>query len=219
MRNGNTLGLALLLGALGLTGCGVADDDFQAGNRLIVDGVTDVSGSTAPVFAAVEWTNDGGPDNDPATLDDNNPGFPDPEEEILAGGELRDDLGKVALRNQPRLGVSPGVDLHVYRVDVTYYDDNGASRFYAPRVTYWPTLRVPNDGTATLDVILVPVAMKQGGLRDAFLFGTSAEKAAARKWTAVVDVYARDLLNGDGVHAGGSITIQFINPLVEGAPK
>jgi hypothetical protein len=76
---------------------------------------------------------------------------------------------------------------------------------------------VPTKGTASIDVVLVPVEMKsaQNGLRSIFLYGTRAEQEAVRTWTVVLDVYARDLVNNRAVSAQGQASIQFINPMVE----
>ena len=217
MRRALIAVFALFVGAWGLSGCGTAGDDFQAGNRLLVTRVADAGGSTSPVFMAVEETDDSGPDGDPDTTDDNNPGFPDPGEEILT--PLGDDTGVVSLRNEPRPGVEEGVELVVFRVDLTYVDKFGRSHDFAPTRSEFPTVEVPSGGTADVNVTLVPVEMKENGLRDVFLFGTADEQEAVREWTVYVDVYARDALNDDTVHAGGSITVRFVNPLVEGVPE
>ncbi len=198
-----------------LASCG-AEDDFQAGNRLIIESVTDEGGAEGPIFNAVVKTDDSGKDGDPAVVDadgSQGDGFPDLGEEILE--TLHDDLGVITLRNEARLGVDPGVDLHPFRVDFTYRDANGQTRTFAPARSVFLTGLVPNDGTAELTAVLIPVDMKINGLQDIFLFGTPAEIAAVRQWTVIVDVYARDVRNQDVVHAQGLITVRFINPIVE----
>lgn len=202
-----------------VSGCG-SDDDFQAGNRLIVTKVADSAGSTAPVFMAVEETDDTGLDGKPNTGDQGeNDGRPDPGEAILT--PLEPDLGVVSLKNESRLGVDPGVDLQVYRVDVTYLDAFGNSRSFAPTQNYGVSVTVPNDGTVDLDTVLMPLGIKippaGGGLRDNFL--DPSQTASVSKMTAIVDVYAKDIRNNDKVHAQGSITLTFINPMVSQKPQ
>ena len=210
------LGLAVVLG-----GCGTADD-FEAGNRLVVAKIADTSGSTAPVFLAVEKTDDSGLDGDPDTNDEGeNDGFPDPSEKVEEGYELGPDLGVITVRNEARPGVKEGVPLVVYRVDITYLDATGASRAFAPSRTQWVNVEVDSGGSADIEVVLVPEDMKtrEGGLRHIFLFGTEEQKAAVRTMTAVVDVYARDVLNDDSVHAQGRIVLTFINPMESAKPE
>ncbi|GAB4267243.1 MAG: hypothetical protein Kow0092_20500 [Deferrisomatales bacterium] len=225
MRKLLILGLCAALGPLGLAGCG--GDDFQAGNRLTVVSITDESDNAVPVFRAVVETDDSGNDGDPGTVDpygSQGNFFPDlggggsPGETVLV--PLGNDLGKITLQNEARLGVDPGVDLELFRIDLTYFDANGASRTFAPPQSLSVTGVVPNDGTLDLDgVVLVPVEMKTAddGLQEIFLFGTSDEIEAVRQWTVVVDVYARDVRNDDTVHAQGQITVKFIDPMIEGA--
>ncbi|MBI5017423.1 MAG: hypothetical protein HZB55_18290 [Deltaproteobacteria bacterium] len=201
--------------ALPLVGCGVSDD-FQAGNRLVVTSLTDSNDHSVPIFNAVVKTDDSGKDGDPATVDtDGSQGdhFPDDGEKVLE--PLSDDLAKVGLKNVTRLGVDPGVPLTVYRVDVTYRDGNGKTRDFAPRKSYDVSFAIDPDGTGDLTFVIVPWDMKANGLEWYFLFGTSEELAVVRQWTAVVDVYARDQLNSDDVHAQGKMSIRFINPMVE----
>lgn len=217
----HTMRLALTLPALALlfAGCGAVDDDFQAGNRLIVTKVADSSGSTAPVFLAVEETDDSGPDGDPSTATDNNPGFPDEGEQVITA--LGPDMGVVALKNEPRLGVDPGVDLTVFEVVVTYRDAFGRAQAFAPQQFYYPTLLVPTGEAVDLDVLLVPEQMKkdEDGLRDVFLYGSEDDKAAVSTMTAIVDVYAKDALNNRTAHAQGRIPLTFINPLTSAQPQ
>lgn len=205
--------------ALPLVGCGVADD-FQAGNRLLITSLTDTNGNSVPVFNAVVKTDDSGTDGDPAVADTNgsqNDGFPDDGETILE--PLSDDLGKLSLSNEPRLGVDPGVPLTVYRVDVSYRDGADATRAFAPKKAYDVSLIIPSGETADLTFVLVPVEMKANGLQPIFLEGTDAQVEDVRQWEAIVDVYARDELNNDSVHDQARTSVRFINPMVESAPQ
>jgi hypothetical protein len=209
--------LAFALGALvwlGL-GCGIVGEEFEAGNQLKVTSVADRAGSNAPVFAAVEETDDSGVDGQAGTNDDGeDDGFPDPGETVV--NLLSIDTGVLSLENEPRLGVGEnGVELQVFRVDVTYFDANGAAQAFAPQRSLATTATVPNQGAVDLEFELVPLSMKlaTGGLRDIFLFGTAAQRAAVERMTAVVDVWAKDMRNNDTVHAQGQIAISFINPM------
>lgn len=196
-------------------GCGVADDDFQAGNRMTLTKIADTSGSTAPIFYAGEETDDSGADGQPGTDDPGeNNGKPDNGEAILT--KLSDDIGVLSLDNEPRLGVDPGVELRVYHVDVTYVDANGNSRDFAPTFRQDLNVSIPSGSSADVQIVLVPLQMKivQGGLRDLIVFGTEAEREAASTMTAFVDVYARDDRNNDSVLATGKVTLKFINPIV-----
>lgn len=196
-------------------GCGT--DDFQAGNRLLIETITDLDGSVALQFHAVEETDDSGADGLPATFDDGeNDGRPTPGEAILT--PLGPDKGVIRVSNEPRLGVDPGVPLRVFRVDVTYLDGAGLSQSFAPTLQHSVSVLVDDGQTEEFEVILVPLEMKTGGLRDLFLFGSDAEKRAAARWTATLDVYARDDRNKDTVHAQGAITLHFINPMVAQQP-
>ncbi|WP_025323252.1 hypothetical protein [Deferrisoma camini] len=215
MRTLHTALVVLAVVALGLGGCGSADD-FQAANLLTVERVVDSSGSTAPVFAAVEKTDDSGKDGELGT-DDEGEGDGIPNEPIAnVEARLSNDTGTITLRNETRPGVEEGRPLLVYRVDLTYVDKYGRSHSYAPTRSEFPSVEVPADATADVNVTLVPVEMKLNGLRDAILFETDpTEREAVRQWTVYVDVYAKDVLNDDDVHARGSITVRFINPIVE----
>jgi hypothetical protein len=217
----------ILLSALGIAltswGCGSGiEPGFDAGNRLTVQTITDAKGLSVPIFNALEKTDDSGTDGvlnpeapDPDGTEGN--GLPDPGETVLV--PLSDDLGNMTLANETRLGVKPGVALHIQEIDVTYLDANGQSHTFAPTVRYQVTGVIEPDTSADFGFILVPLSMKTavGGLRDIFLFGTDAEIEAARKWTAIVDVYGKDTVNDDSVHAQGQISIRFINPMVEEA--
>ncbi len=215
MRTLYTALAVLAVVALGLGGCGSADD-FQAGNLLTVEKVADSTGSTAPVFAAVEKTDDSGKDGELGT-DDEGEGDGIPNEPIAnVETRLSNDTGTITLRNETRPGVEEGRPLLVYRIDLTYVDKYGRSHDYAPTRSEFPSVEVPADATADVDVTLVPVEMKLNGLRDAILFETDpTEREAVRQWTVYVDVYAKDVLNDDDVHARGSITVRFVNPIVE----
>lgn len=215
MRRSYLAGLAILAGLTGLFGCGSAGggDDFEAGNRLTVSSVTDTDDHATPVFTAVEKTDDLGRDHQADTTDEGEGNhFPDDFETVET--LLSDDLGKVVLANQPRLGVDQGVDLQVYRIDLTYYDALGRRRDFAPSQVFNVTGTVPNEGTAELELVVVPVDMKTG-LRWFFLYGTADQIEAVRTWKLVVDVYARDIPNDRSVHARGQMTVRFINPMVE----
>lgn len=215
MRKVLLLLMSVLVPALFTLGCG-EDDDFEAGNRLIVASITDEDGNSGPVFNAVIKTDDSGTDGDPDVEDPDGSqgdGFPDLGEEVLE--PLSDDLAVITLENEERLGVDPGVDLNVFRIDATYFDANGNSRDFAPRRSFAVTGLVPNEGTVDLTFVLIPVDMKADGLQPIFLFGTPEEVQAVRQWTVVVDVFARDERNDDNVHAQGQISVRFINPMVE----
>jgi hypothetical protein len=197
-----------------LFACG--EDDFQAGNRLIVESITDEGGASTPIYNAFEKTDDSGKDGDPAVVDPDGSqgdGFPDLGETVLE--LISDDRAVITLRNEARLGVDPGVDLHLIRIDFTYRDANGATRDFAPKRSVTVSGTIPNDSTEELTVVLIPVEMKLNGLRGIFLFGTPEEIAAVRQWTVIVDVFARDIRNDDIVHAQGRVGVRFINPLVE----
>jgi len=221
MRTTTFIASLALIAALAFVGCGydvpgheIIDDDFQAGNMLTVTSITDTSGHSVPIFKGVQKTDDLGRDGIPDTDDEGeDDGYPDSFEELLE--KLSDDLATITLENETRLGVAEGVDLHVFRVDVTYYDNNGNSRTFAPRQSFDITGVIPADSEATLEIVLIPVDIKINGLRDALLTGTLAERDAVRQWTVVVDVYARDTKNDDTVHAQGGTTVRFINPMVE----
>src|SRR5262245_262724 len=130
-------------------GCG---DGFQAGNRLKITGITS---DTSLVFNAVEETNDAGLDNQPNTGDEGeNNKRPDTGETIVT--KLGPDAVTIALANEPRLGVDPGVDLQVFRVDVTWLDANGNAQAFAPKQNLSVSADVPSGGTANLTVVLVP---------------------------------------------------------------
>lgn len=202
------LGLAVLLAACG-------SDDFQAGSRFKVLQLADKDGSTAPIFFAVEETDDTGADGDAGTDDPGeDDGFPDDGEALLT--PLSSDIGSLELENEVRPGVETGVDLEVYLIDVTYYDADGNTPAFAPRYRQNVRATVQPDSTQSLDFTLVPLDMKTavGGLRDVFLYGTADQVRRASTMTAVVDVYARDTLNDDGVHGRASVTVQFVNPMV-----
>lgn len=213
MRQCNKLARLLIPLALFFAGCG---DDFEAGNRLKIVSVTAGDGGTVFVLNAVETTDDTGADQQSGTGDvGENNGFWDEGETLEA--PLGPDTATILFENETRLGVETGVDLSVYRVDVTYYDRNGSSRSFAPTQHHGVTVLVPTDATAELDIVLVSTDMKVG-IREVFFQGVEANVYAARTWTAVLDVYARDVRNGDSVHAQASVPITFINPNVEAAP-
>lgn len=197
-----------------LFACG--EDDFQAGNRLIIQSITDKGGSSAPVYNAFEKTDDSGADGDLAVIDPNGSqgdGYPDQGEAVLQ--PIGDDSAVITLRNEARLGVDPGVDLHLIRIDFTYRDANGATRDFAPKRSVTVSGTIPNDGELELTAVLIPVEMKLDGLRGIFLFGTPEEIKAVRQWTVIVDVFARDIRNDDLVHDRDQVGVRFINPLVE----
>lgn len=217
MRNTALLSLLAASLVLPLAGCGVADvdDDYQAGNRLLITSLTDAAGHSVPVLNGSVKTDDSGKDGDPATVDaDGSQGdkFPDEGETILE--PLSDDMGKLSLLNEPRLGVDPGQPLVVYEVTVTYFDANGKTREFAPKKFYDVNVSVPTKGNADLTFVLAPYQMKADGLMWYLLYGTAEEKAAVSEWTAVVDVYSRDDLNDDDVHSQAKTSIRFIDPMV-----
>ncbi|MBI5444160.1 MAG: hypothetical protein HY900_23485 [Deltaproteobacteria bacterium] len=205
----------LFAGSAGLLGCG-SSDDFESGNRLVISSIEDSAGRAIPVFNALEETDDLGLDHQAGTGDQGEANkFPDAEETVVT--PMTEDLGTISLSNQARLGVDPGVDLQVYRVDLSYYDAVGLTHDYAPMKTYSVTGTVPNNGTAEVSLVLVPIEMKTApnGLRTTFLYGTTAERDAVRTWSVVVDVYANDLVNNRSVHSQGRTSIRFMNPMIE----
>jgi len=208
-----TVSPLVILGLLALfAGCGEGED-FQAGNRLTVTSITDEGGNSTPIFKALETTDDSGMDGQPGTNDEGeDDGFPDAGEAIVE--LISNDLAKVKLQNEERLGVDPGVDLQLFRMDFTYRDANGNTRDFAPARSVAVTGTIPNNGTLEATVELIPVEMKVNGLRGIFLFGTDAEVSAVSSWSVIVDAYARDVRNDDTVHAQGRITVIFVNPMV-----
>lgn len=211
MRTTILLASLAVLPGLFFCGCG---DDFQAGSRFTITSLTDLNDHSVAIFNALEKTDDSGingilGDNDEGEGD----GYPDANEERLV--PLGNDLAKIILKNETRLGVDEGVDLYVYRIDVTYYDNNGASRIFAPRQSFDITGVVPADSTGEFTFELIPVDMKILGLRDEFLSYDPDRIQSVRHWLSVVDVYARDIRNSDTVHAQASISVTFINPMIE----
>ena len=89
MRNATLTLLLIPLAALFL-GCGTMDDDYEAGNRLILAAITDADGNSAVVSAAVEKTDDFGADGQEDTQDEGeNDGWPtEPGEKLEDGGEI-----------------------------------------------------------------------------------------------------------------------------------
>lgn len=210
-RSAAVLGASALLLLWGGVGPGWT---YEAGNRLLVQDITSVTGPGSFVFNAVEKTDDSG---GLAGEEGNGDGFPDAGEVVEEA--LGNDTAKITFKNEPRPGVGTGVDLTVYRVDITYQDGSGNARAFAPRFTYQRTVLVPTGGTAEYEFIIVPSSMKvpssanTRGLRDMFLFpASSSELDVVSGWTAVIDIYSRDKLNGDDVHAQTVQSIRFINP-------
>lgn len=211
-----------MLGSLALLVCGCGLDnegDFDAGNRLIIQSITDEEGSTAPTLFAVEWTDDSGLDGELGTGDEGEgDGFPDlPEEDLIEG--LSADKGILTILNQPRLGVDPGVDLECKRVKTSYKDASG-NRIVIEDPETGSTRSVFEQGcsvdmrdseTVSFEFILLPEEVKKapGGLRDRFLFG---DRGSVSTITATVDVWARDVLNEDTVHTQQNVSIDLINP-------
>jgi len=217
MRKALIARFAVSVVALSLWGCGVADD-FEANSRLVVTSVTSAAGANTVVANALEKTDDSGTDgtagtNDPDGTENN--GLPDPGETVEVA--LSNDLGTISFKNDPRGATGSGVDLTVYRIDITYLDGNRQSRTFAPSKIYNVSLLVPTEATAELiDVILVPVDMKYG-VRDIFISPPSAAAlTAVRDWTAIIDIYAKDPKNNNDVHTQAKVSIHFINPMVEG---
>lgn len=210
------LAAALTLSVFG-AGCGVDEDNI--GNRLIVDEVTDLSGSSALVFNAVEQTNDFGEDNQEDTFDTGeNDGRPTVNETVDV--PLGPDAVVLALRNDPRPGLDDGgVDIDVYQVDITYVDRFGRSRAFAPTFSPAAFITLENGESGGLEIVLVPEDMKkvQGGLRDIFLFGDPIAEGVTNM-TAILDIYYRDRLNNDSDRIQTSVNITFINPMSSQAP-
>jgi len=187
---------------------------FEAANRLLVQSIVPVTGGGGFVFNAVEKTDDSGGS---AGEEGEGDGYPDPGEVIEA--PLGNDLAKLTLKNEPRPGVEKGVDLTVYQVDITYLDASGNSRAFAARSSFQQSQLIPTGGTADLEFIIVPYSMKvpseayARGLRTIFLYPASpAEVDQVSRWTAAIDIWAKDKLNGDTVHARTDQTISFVNP-------
>ncbi len=210
----NLFGLLSLCLLVLLCGCGT--DDFQAGNRLILLSLTDQGGSSSPILFANEETDDSGVDGDPTTSDDVGfgDGFPDEGENPIT--PISSDIGVIELANEARPGVDEGVELQIYLIDVTYFDANGNTPAFAPRYRQNVAASVDTGSTISLEFTLVPLEMKivEGGLRDIFLFGSAAAVSSVSRMTAVVDVYARDVLNNDTVLTQAAVTVQFVNPMV-----
>ena len=214
---GLVLAATLVLTALGVVGCGVTDDD-NIGNRLIVDGVSDLGGSSALVFNAVELTNDFGEDNIENTNDNGERDRrPTPGEDFVE--PLGPDSVVLSLRNDPRPGVDPGVDIDVYQIDITYLDRFGRSRTFAPTFRPRAFITLPDGQSGDLEIILVPEDMKkvEGGLRDIFLFGNPIAEGVTNM-TAILDIYYRDRLNNDKDRTQTQVNITFINPMTSAVP-
>ncbi len=213
MRRLISLFAVLSVPALVFWGCG---DDFDAGNRLIVQSVapTNQDGFS---FPAVEKTLDEGRDGDPATIDADGSqgnGFWDgPLETLNDEDRLSDDLVTLTLENRTREGVETGVDLEVYRVLLTYSDGFGQQPAYAPRQDIRFQLDIPAGGTGELILPIATVNMKavDNGLREIFI----TQRPAQVSLTVVIDIFARDVLNDiDDVHVQAVQNIAFHNPNV-----
>lgn len=211
--------------ALALWGCGTGGgDDFQAGNRLSVTSIVSDAGDNVIVSKAVHETADLGPDGvvgGDTTGEGNN--FPDATEPTTVF--LAPDAATITVFNEPRLGTKDengnpaGVSLFVEDVYVTYRDANGHARDFAPQQHIRVTQEVLSGEAAEIALpTFVPVGMKSDpdGLEHIFLTDP-AEIPDVRDWTAIVDILAKDTLNGDTVNAQGRISIHFYNPMVESA--
>jgi hypothetical protein len=211
--------LGMALGAL-LAGCGVVDDSFEGASRLNVQSIKPAT--APPVYMSNKVTDDG-------AANPSNPGagnhFPDSGEVVIT--ELTAEPAKVTVFNEPRLGVANPVDLEVYQVAVSYVDKfNNARPQVAPPSIQAVAASVAPNASAVVDFVLVDIQMRtrEGGIAQIFRTGVSAdnfygvgniaaEREAASQWTAIVDVYSRDVKNNDTIHGQGRITFQFFNPM------
>ncbi len=203
------LGLSLPLLLTLAPGCGSDPDDV--GDRLVVVSASPTTGDGF-VFNAVEVvTSDVGcPEGDEATA---NNGFWDGcTDETYEPKTV--DYADIVLRNEVRPGVEEGRPLEVYRVRVTFYDAAGDTPAYAPPIVADTALVVDPGSEATLTVPVSSLLMKNGfddvtGLRDLFFRGDVTSQVGL---TAVVDIYAIDVLNDEEVHAQARLGIVFVNP-------
>lgn len=219
------IGLAVVLGVF-LAGCGDAPED--AGNRLVVVGITPEAGKEAFVFPAVDLTSDEGCDGDPLTIDQDgtqNNRWPDVITDPTCGESLvaslenpEDGMGfdlvDIDLRNETRPGVPEGRPIELLAIGITYRDPAGNTPAYAPPRTFgWPA-EIPAGGTTTLgNVPLTTLGMKTGrqgvpGLRD--LFFNPAQGPI--ELVAHITFFCEDTLNSERFDVTRIVTMTFVNP-------
>lgn len=226
------LALTLPLALFAFSGCGALTQS-DAAAKLDITTITTIEQvdeveTTVMEFFANEVRFDSGRDRDLTTTGEGNlDGIPQDFEVVTVPASS--DVVKIGLLNTPRLGVKDPINLLVYKVVFTYFDANGNSRPFARQNTQSVSLLLTPDTVGELEVIAVPELMKtvSGGLADIFIFGRSAdalygnipalEQAAAKTWIVYIDVYAKDVLNKDTVHAQSVSNFTFINPMKETA--
>lgn len=221
------IGLVFALGVfLSGSGCGEAPDD--AGNRLVVVGITPEAGKEGFVFPAVDLTNDEGCDGDPLVFDGDgtqNNRWPDVVTDPTCGESLVRsldnpahgmgfDLVNIDLRNETRPGVPEGRPIELLYIGITYRDLAGNEPAYAPpRSVPWPA-EVPAGATVTLvNVPLTTLGMKTGfqrvpGLRD--LFFDPAQGPI--ELVAHMTFFCEDTLNNGSFHVTRPVPMTFVNP-------
>jgi hypothetical protein len=158
-----------------LLGCGTSSD-FATGNRLRVTSITDMDGASTLVLHVGDGTDT---------------------------TAFQDFYGKVLILNEPRLGVEEGVDLHVYRIDMTYLDARNTQSALAPKKSYGIASSVPTNSSVELNLVFVPSEMV------AEVAPRLATDFWLREWTIVIDIWAEDARNGNSVQAQGSMTVRF----------
>ncbi len=219
------IGLAVVLGVF-LAGCGDAPED--AGNRLVVAGITPEAGKEGFVFPAVDLTNDEGCDGDPLVFDGDgtqNNRWPDVvtnpaclESLVRSLDNPEDGMGidlvDIDLRNETRLGVPEGRPIELLAIGITYRDLAGNTPPYAPPLTFgWPVEIPPGETVTLVNVPLTTLSMKTGfqgvtGLRDLFFDPAQAPIPLV----AHVTFFCEDTLNKESFSVTRSITMTFVNP-------
>lgn len=220
MRKTLTSLLTLLFGTWALWGCGSAGggNEFQAGERLTVVKVLPKEGDTF-VVNVLKQTDDSGIDGVAKTSDPGeNDGLPDEGEAVVSNTEPKDVAAVLTLENQPRAGVSPGVDLLVKTIDVTYLDRDGNARFETNRQFPTGTLQIKPGSTGEVTIVLMPLStikMQQPkGPETIFRTKDGTFIDPIRQLTAVLDIYAVDALDSDNqVHVQTSVSVTLQNPM------
>ena len=196
------LGLLLPLTLPLSPGCGSAPDD--AGDRLVVVSMKPTEGDGF-VFNGVEvvTTDDGCPGVDDSAGNGFWDGCTDEEYEPMTV-----DYVDIVLRNELRPGVDDGRPLEVYRVRVTFYDAAGDTPSYAPTLVADGPLTIDPGGEGTLTMPVDTMNMKYA-IRELFWTDQVTGQVGL---TAVIDIYAVDVLNDEEVHAQTRVGIGFVNP-------
>lgn len=221
--------LILPLTALVLFGCGDLTNKEEGAAKISIVSVTNkdvLTGetSTALIFAANDVTSDVGADQLSGTADaGEGDKIPQTFEPLISAATY--DKVKLKVQNEARLGVKTPVSVLVYQVVFTFFDANGKARVFAPQVIQSTNVTVPGNSSAEFEILAVPAEMKTtpGGLADIILYGNSIdnmygdnpylEGKAAADWTVYIDVYAKDVENGDKMHTQAVTTFHFINPM------